>query len=93
MREVIIRVLDREEIDAHARESFCIDEETHEAKVELLAPYQNMGELIRCKDCRYLNVINSNTVYAICRKHGIEFLPFEDDARECFCSWAERKEE
>jgi len=50
-------------------------------------------DLIQCKDCKYLDVINSNAVYAICRKHGIEFLPFEDDARECFCSWAERKEE
>ena len=50
-------------------------------------------ELIRCKDCKYLNVINSNAVYARCEKHGIEFLPFEDDTRKCFCSWAERKEE
>lgn len=52
-REVIIKVLDREEIDAHARESFYIDKETHEAKVELLAPYQNMGELIRCLNCKH----------------------------------------
>lgn len=54
--------------------------------------YKVTGELIRCKDCKYLDVINSNTVYARCEKHGIEFLPFEDDTRECFCSWAERKE-
>jgi hypothetical protein len=52
-REVIIKVLDREEIDAHARESFYIDKETCETKVELLAPYQNMGELVRCKDCKH----------------------------------------
>ncbi len=52
-----------------------------------------VGELIRCSDCKYLNVINSNAVYARCKKHGIEFLPFEDDIRKCFCSWAERKEE
>lgn len=50
-------------------------------------------ELIQCKDCKYLDVINSNAVYARCEKHGFEFLPFEDDTRECFCSWAERKEE
>ena len=57
-REVIIKVLDREEIDAHARESFYIDEETHETKVELLAPYQNMGELVRCKDCKHRPILN-----------------------------------
>ena len=50
-------------------------------------------ELIQCKECKYLNVINSNTVYARCEKHGIEFLPYGDDTRECFCSWAERIEE
>ena len=50
-------------------------------------------EFIQCKECKYLNVINSNAVYARCEKHGIEFLPFEDDTRECFCSWAERVEE
>lgn len=47
-------------------------------------------QLIRCKDCKYLDVINSNEIYARCEKHGIEFLPFEDDTRKCFCSWAER---
>ena len=55
--------------------------------------YITKGELIRCKDCKHLDVINSNAVFARCEKHGIEFLPFEDDTRECFCSWGERVEE
>lgn len=50
-------------------------------------------ELIQCKNCKYLDAINSNAVYARCEKHNIDFLLFEDDTRECFCSWAERKEE
>ena len=50
-------------------------------------------ELIRCEHCKHLDVINSNEIYAKCKMHGIEFLPFEDDTIECFCSWAERKEE
>lgn len=63
---------------------------------EILVKYTDgwyCDELIVCKECKYLDVINSNAVYARCEKHGIEFLPFEDDTRECFCSWAERVEE
>ncbi len=89
-REVIIKVLDREEIDAHARKSFYIDEETHEAKVELLAPYQNMGELIRCKDCEHY-ARNKNIFHrgADCLKGNLRTIVPDID----FCSKAERKEE
>ena len=65
----------------------------HHDERGIVKTWDEVGELIRCKDCRYLNVINSNAVYATCEKHGIEFLPFEDDTRECFCSWAERTKE
>jgi cytochrome c-type biogenesis protein CcmH/NrfF len=89
MREVIIGILSTEEIEAEAKFS----ETENMYRFETLSKYQNMGELIRCKDCKYLDVINSNALYARCEKHGIEFLPFEDDTRECFCSWAEWREE
>lgn len=49
-------------------------------------------EVVRCKDCRYLDVWNLKNIYAVCAKHGITFESFEDDTRTCFCSWGERRE-
>lgn len=51
------------------------------------------NSIVRCKDCRHLDVWNLKNIYAVCSKHGITFEPFEDDTRTCFCSWGERKEE
>lgn len=87
-REVIIKVLDREEIDAHARESFYIDEETHEAKVELLAPYQNMGELIRCIECKYREDYLYRGGTAVFCPIYERFMEIED-----YCSQADWREE
>lgn len=47
-------------------------------------------DVVRCKDCRHLDVWNLKNIYAVCSKHGITFEPFEDDTRTCFCSWGER---
>ena len=51
------------------------------------------NSIVRCKDCRHLDVWNLKNIYAVCSKHGITFEPFEDDTRTHFCSWGERKEE
>lgn len=45
--EVIIKVLDDEELKLQ----FSQDGNVY--KATLPNPYENMGELIRCKDCRY----------------------------------------
>ena len=50
----------------------------------------DLVEVVRCKDCRHLDVWNLKNIYAVCSKHGITFEPFEDDTRTCFCSWGER---
>ncbi len=101
-REVIIKVLDREEIDAHARKSFYIDEETHEAKVELLAPYQNMGELIRCKDCKHRPILKREFHNGIDLEFPTDMCPCRCDGDEYyswmpedywFCPCGERKED
>ena len=49
-------------------------------------------EVVLCKDCKHLEVINTENTYAICREHDIIFEPFEDDTRTHFCSWGERRE-
>ena len=95
-REVIIKIFSEEEILQKEEEveilNEMLDNKYSHTKL-VVSPYENMGDLIRCKDCKHLDVINSNAVYARCKKHGIEFLPFEDDTKKCFCSWAERTKE
>ena len=54
---------------------------------------KNVKVVVRCKDCRYLDVWNLKNIYAVCSKHGITFEPFEDDTRTHLCSWGERREE
>ena len=48
--------------------------------------------VVRCRECKYLNVVNRKELYAHCPKTNTVFLPFELDTREHFCSLGERKE-
>ena len=48
-------------------------------------------EVVRCKNCKYLTVHNSPTLYAYCKKEHIRFEPFQKDTRTHFCSYGERK--
>ena len=48
--------------------------------------------VVRCKECKHLNVLNRKELYAHCPKTNTVFLPFELDTREHFCSLGERKE-
>ena len=49
-------------------------------------------EVVRCKDCKHLAVLNLPTVYAWCKKIHYSFIPFGTDTRTHFCSYGERKE-
>lgn len=49
------------------------------------------AEVVRCKDCKHLNVINRKEIYAHCPKTNTVFLPFKLDTRTHFCSCGERK--
>ena len=51
------------------------------------------NSIVRCKDCRHLEVCNTEYTYAMCHKHHIRFEPFEDDTRNNYCSWGERAEQ
>ena len=48
--------------------------------------------VVRCRECKHLNVVNHKELYAHRPKTNTAFLPFELDTREHFCSLGERKE-
>ena len=48
--------------------------------------------VVRCRECKHLNVLNRKELYAHCPKTNTAFLPFELDTRNHFCSLGERKE-
>ena len=56
------------------------------------APTVDAVEVVRCRECKHLNVVNRKELYAHCPKTNTVFLPFELDTREHFCSLGERKE-
>ena len=47
--------------------------------------------VVRCQECKHLNVINGPKLYAHCPKTNTVFLPFDLDTREHFCSLGQRK--
>ena len=56
-------------------------------------PTVDAVEVVRCRECKHLNVLNRKELYAHCPKTNTVFLPFELDTREHFCSLGERKED
>ena len=56
------------------------------------APTVDAVEVVRCRKCKHLNVLNRKELYAHCPKTNTVFLPFELDTREHFCSLGERKD-
>ena len=56
------------------------------------APTIDAVPVVRCKECKHLNVLNRKELYAHCPKTNTVFLPFELDTREHFCSLGKRKE-
>lgn len=46
---------------------------------------------VSCSKCKNLEIVNANGVFAKCKKHGKEFLLWENDAREFTCSDFDRK--
>ena len=56
------------------------------------SPTVDAVPVVRCRECKHLNVVNRKELYANCPKTNTVFLPFELDTREHFCSLGERKE-
>ena len=59
-------------------------------KVIETAPTVDAVEVVRCNDCKWLNVVNNDNLFACCVKTGYMFLPFQTDIRTHFCSFGER---
>jgi hypothetical protein len=55
-------------------------------------PTADVVEVVRCKDCKHLKIINDGKVYAKCTMTDFEFLPFGTDTREHYCGYGERSE-
>ena len=73
----------------------CPDGACSQRKVwERLKQYEDSDavSVVRCRECKHLNVVNRKELYAHCQKTNTVFLPFELDTREPFCSLGERKE-
>ena len=56
------------------------------------APTVDAEFVVRCRECKHLNIINNQKLYAHCPKTNTIFLPFELDTRTHFCSLGQRKE-
>jgi len=55
--------------------------------------YGYKGEIVRCKDCVHLELLNSEQYYARCSWHGRLFPSFgKEDTRQWFCADGERRE-
>ena len=75
-------------------DSYCEFGFSREKIRELLRdiPTVDAVPVVRCRECKQLNVVNRKELYAHCPKTNTVFLPFELDTREHFCSLGERKE-
>lgn len=58
----------------------------------ILETISDVVEVVRCKDCKHLTVINNESAYARCEKTGYIFWSFRTDTREHFCAYGERRE-
>lgn len=50
-------------------------------------------DLVRCGECKRLEVINKAPIYAHCHKWDYDFELWQEDTRTNFCSWGERRSE
>lgn len=54
-------------------------------------PAADVVPVVRCQECKHLNVVNNEKLYAHCPKTNTVFLPFQIDTRTHFCSLGERR--
>ena len=54
-------------------------------------PAADVVPVVRCQECKHLNVVNNEKLYAHCPKTNTVFLPFQLDTRTHFCSLGERR--
>ena len=55
-------------------------------------PTADVVEVVRCSECKHLNVLNIPGLYAFCEKARFRFASFGTDTRTHYCCYGERKE-
>lgn len=63
---------------------------------DALREYQSadMVKVVRCKDCKHLEIINWKSVFALCNRHDFSIHQFwYADTRTWFCADGERRED
>lgn len=88
-----MRLIDADDATKWAREHI-LDAKERFAIIDFLRDCSTIDAVpvVRCRECKHLNVINQPKLYANCPKTNTVFLPFELDTRTHFCSLGERKE-
>lgn len=57
-------------------------------------PTADVVEVVRCKDCKHLEILNGKSVFARCNRHNFPFISFGNaDTRTWFCADGERRAE
>lgn len=65
---------------------------SQENKMKLLGMITAIGfeskkqDIVRCNECKYLNIVNGKEVYAFCGNLPVLFFPFDTDTREFYCA-------
>ena len=58
------------------------------------APTADAVEVVRCKDCKHLEILNGKTVFAQCNRHDFPIISFGMiDTRTWYCADGERRED
>lgn len=71
--------------------AFVASLEAVAAEVDMIPPLDDVAPVVRCQECKHLNVVNNEKLYAHCPKTNTVFLPFQIDTRTHFCSLGERR--
>lgn len=92
----------KENLNEIARHSFTLDDgyqyfikgliRADDAINEI--PTAAVVEVVRCKDCKHLEIINGPHIYARCNLHEFPIISFGViDTREWFCADGERRDD
>ena len=84
----------KEYIDREAVRNLLYDEDAitmEGVKIINAFPTSDVVEVVRCKDCKHLIVLNKTAIYAYCANTNTAFRPFQLDTRTHFCCYGERR--
>lgn len=98
-REVIIKVLSEEEISQREEEAKLLNEfdtqyKQYSFRTAVVSPYENMGELVRCKDCKFNDGYCKNeALNSHLEPLGLDGGALFETSPDFYCAYGRRKEE